>query len=186
VLGSGELPDGGGRPEPGGRIDEDDLAGTFAQQGQHGLEHGVVTADIRAIKEIEIGQRGFIESAVGNRAAAEHQNVDAAEIFLDALAKGANVLIFGEINRASVPTRAERLNLFRDVFQKFAAARHEANLGTVAGQGESNRFADAAAGSGHYGNLILQTFHDWCRGLRRLMTRTTACRIPLVQRRVAE
>jgi hypothetical protein len=91
------------------------------------------------------------------------KNVDVAEILPDALTKNANVVILGEINGTSVAMRAERLDLFRDVFQEFAAARYQANLGTVAGQGKSNRFADAAAGAGHYGNLVLQTFHDFCR-----------------------
>jgi hypothetical protein len=114
-----------------------------------------VAADVGAIKKIEIGERSFVESAVGNRAAAENQNVDAAKIFMDALAERSNFFILGEINGTSVAARSESLNLFRDVLQEFAPPRHEVNLRPVASQGKSNRFADAAAGSGHYRNLIL-------------------------------
>jgi hypothetical protein len=46
------------------------------------------------------------------------------------------------------------MDLFRNIFQEFAAARHQANLGPLACQGESNRFADAATRSTDNGDLI--------------------------------
>src|SRR6266481_10143565 len=52
------------------------------------------------------------------------------------------------------------MDLFRNVFQEFATPRHQANFGAMRGNGKSNGFADAAAGSRHHGNLTLETLHD--------------------------
>src|SRR5260370_113531 len=56
---------------------------------------------------------------------------------------------------------------------------------SLASQRESNRFADPAAGSGHHSNLILETLHNLCCGLRGLAAKTVLCRIPSAQRNVA-
>jgi hypothetical protein len=54
-----------------------------------------------------------------------------------------------------VAARAQSLDLFRSIFEEFAAACNQADLGTLPGQREGNGLANAAAGSGYYGNLIL-------------------------------
>jgi len=56
VLRCGELTGGGGGAESRGRIDEDDLAGRFAQERQHGLDHEVVAAHVRTVHQVKIGE----------------------------------------------------------------------------------------------------------------------------------
>src|SRR6267143_1345037 len=46
MLRGGKLSSGGGGTESRGGINEHDLASVFAQQGQHGLDQGVVPADV--------------------------------------------------------------------------------------------------------------------------------------------
>src|SRR5204862_5122957 len=97
------------------RIDENDLPFAFAQQRQHGLNHEVVAADVRTIHQIEISERSFRKRSVENGAAAEHQNIYSAEIFLTAVAQAANVVVVGEIRGTRVAAGAERMDLLGNI-----------------------------------------------------------------------
>src|SRR5260370_14579212 len=145
VLSGGKLSGGGGRAESRGRIDEHDLAFALAQKGKHGLDHEVMTAPVRTVHQIEIGERSFLQRAMEDGATAEHQNIHAAKIFLKLLAEAANVVILGEIRRTSVAAQTERVDLPRNFFHEFAAPRHQADLRAVPGYREGNRCADTAA-----------------------------------------
>src|SRR5260370_9541156 len=155
VLSGGKLSGTGGRAESRGRIDEYDLAFAFAQKGKHGLDHEVVTAHVRTVHQVEIGERSFLQQAVEDGAAPEHQNIYVTKMFLKLLAKAANLGILVEIRRTTVAAQTERVDLPRNFFQEFAAPRHQADLGAVPGYREGNRFADTAAGPGHHSYLIL-------------------------------
>ena len=95
------------------------------------------------------------------------------------LAQAANVFVVGEIGGTRVAAGAQRMDLLGKIFEEFAASRHQANLGAVRCNREANRFADAAACARHHSNLILETFHESCRGLRPLAAETAVGRIPL-------
>src|SRR5882762_4457704 len=107
------------------------------------------------------------------------------KIFLAALAEAADIVIPCEISGTSVAARTERVDLLGNIFQEFATTRDEANLGAVRGSRERNRFADAAACACDHGNLTFETLHEFCCGLRSLVTKTVVGRIPLVPRAVA-
>jgi hypothetical protein len=72
--------------------------------------------------------------------------------------------------------------LLGDVIEDFTAPGDEAELSSLRGQRKGNRFTDAAAGSGHDGNLIFETLHDFCCGFRRTPAKIRIPRIPLVLR----
>src|SRR5260370_13627099 len=133
MLRGGKLSGGGGGTESRGRMDEDDLDPARAKKRQHGLDHQVMAAHVRTVHQIEISERSLLERAMGNGAAAKHQNIYAAKIFLKALAQAADVVVSGEVRRASVTARAQRVNLPGNILAEFAATGHQAAFGAIRG-----------------------------------------------------
>jgi len=93
-----------------------------------------MAAHVGTLHQVKLSERSLLERTVENGAAAKHQDIQAAEIFLNLLADTADVFILGEIRRASVATRAKSVCLLRDVFKPLAAPRHKADFSAVPGQ----------------------------------------------------
>jgi len=75
VLRCGKLSGADGGTKASGRIDKHDLARGLAQERQHGLDQGVVAANVGAVHQIKVGQGSLLVRAVSDGAAAKQQNV---------------------------------------------------------------------------------------------------------------
>ena len=72
-----------------------------------------MAANIGAIHQVEIRKGRLFMRPLGDGAAAQNQNMQAARFSLEFFAKTANIVILGEVDRASVCNRAERLRFLR-------------------------------------------------------------------------